>query len=149
MHERSKKSIRKRAIIGFDHGPPCRVKKHGPRVSVTTKTSAFGLGFCLLSPSGHVFHTSLETMIKSYIIKWLRGLLARNCSGCLWRRDVWSYNSRCQAVACVTMESACQPPSWCQCRYGSLWLCLNLRLIHPKNTLICLWWLMIPHKLFW
>ena len=32
---------------------PC--EKHGPRASVTTKTSAFGLGFCLLSPSGHVF----------------------------------------------------------------------------------------------
>ena len=26
----------------------------------------FGLGFCLLSPSGHVFHTAWETMIKSY-----------------------------------------------------------------------------------
>ena len=31
-----------------------------------TKTSAFGLGFCLLSPSGHVFHTAWETMIESY-----------------------------------------------------------------------------------
>ena len=36
------------------------------RASVTTKTSAFGLGFCLLSPSGHVFHTARETLIKSY-----------------------------------------------------------------------------------
>ena len=43
---------------------PC--EKHGPRASVTTKTSAFGLGLCLLSPSGHVFHTTRETMIKSY-----------------------------------------------------------------------------------
>ena len=43
---------------------PCG--KHGLRASVTTKTSAFGLGFCLLSPSGHVFHTARETMIKSY-----------------------------------------------------------------------------------
>ena len=43
---------------------PC--EKHGPRASVTTKTSAFGLGFCLLSPSGHVFHMAWETMIKSY-----------------------------------------------------------------------------------
>ena len=43
---------------------PC--EKHGPRASITTKTSAFGLGFCLLSPSGHVFHTAWETMIKSY-----------------------------------------------------------------------------------
>ena len=47
---------------------PC--EKHGPRASVTTKTSAFGLGFCLLSPSGHVFHTAWETMIKSYIRAW-------------------------------------------------------------------------------
>ena len=31
---------------------PC--EKHGPRASVTTKTSAFGLGFCLLSPSHDV-----------------------------------------------------------------------------------------------
>ena len=46
---------------------PC--EKDGPRASVTTKTSAFGLGFCLLSPSGHVFHTAWETMIKSYNIK--------------------------------------------------------------------------------
>ena len=33
---------------------PC--EKHGPRASVTTKTSAFGLGFCLRSPSGHFSH---------------------------------------------------------------------------------------------
>ena len=45
---------------------PC--EKHGPRASVTTKTPALGLGFCLLSPSGHVFHTARETMIKSYNI---------------------------------------------------------------------------------
>ena len=43
---------------------PC--EKHGPRASVTAKNSAFGLGFCLRSPSGHVFHTAGETMIKSY-----------------------------------------------------------------------------------
>ena len=48
---------------------PC--EKHGPRASVTTKTSAFGLGFCLLSPSGHVFHTAWETMIKSYNMLWV------------------------------------------------------------------------------
>ena len=45
---------------------PMLCEKHGPRVSVTTKTLAFGLGFCLLRPSGHVFHTAWETMIKSY-----------------------------------------------------------------------------------
>ena len=47
---------------------PMQCEKHGPRASVTTKTWAFGLGFCLLSPSGYVFHTTWETMIKSYII---------------------------------------------------------------------------------
>ena len=47
-------------------------EKHGPRASVTTKTSAFGLGFCLLSPSGHVFHTAWETMIKSYTNNWIK-----------------------------------------------------------------------------
>ena len=41
-------------------------EKHGPWASVSTKTSAFGLGFCPLSPSGHVFHTTWETMIKTY-----------------------------------------------------------------------------------
>ena len=30
------------------------------------KTMAEGLDFCLLSPSGHVFHTAWDTMIKSY-----------------------------------------------------------------------------------
>ena len=45
---------------------PC--EKHGPRASVTTKTSAFGLGLCLLRPLGHVFYTAWETMIKSYNI---------------------------------------------------------------------------------
>ena len=44
-----------------------------------------------------------------------------------------SYNSRRQAVASVTMESSCQPPSSRQCRYGSLWLHLNLQLRPPKT----------------
>ena len=51
---------------------PC--EKHGPRASVTTKTSAFGLGFCLLSSSGYVFHMAWETMIKSYIIPFAHWL---------------------------------------------------------------------------
>ena len=42
---------------------PC--EKHDPWASVMTKTSAFDLGFGLLSLSGHVFHTAWETMIKS------------------------------------------------------------------------------------
>ena len=47
---------------------PMLCVKHGPRASITTQTSALGLGFCLLSPSGHVFHSAWETMIKSYSI---------------------------------------------------------------------------------
>ena len=43
-------------------------------------------------------------------------------------------NTRLQAIAWVTMESACQPPSWCQCRYRSLWICLNLCVIHLKQS---------------
>ena len=58
-------------------------------------------------------------------------------SCCPWWREAYSYNSRHQAVACVTMASACQPPSWHQIWYVSLWLCLNLRFIQKKkNNLI-------------
>ena len=40
------------------------------------------------------------------------------------------------------------PPSWRQYRYGSLWLCLNLGLIPPKNNLIYVygdWWFHINY----
>ena len=43
---------------------PMSYEKHGPLASVTTKTSAEFL--LLLRPEGHVFHTTWETMIKSY-----------------------------------------------------------------------------------
>ena len=47
-----------RAITEFNHGRvPC--EKHGPWASITTNTAAFGLGFCLLNPSGHVFHAAI------------------------------------------------------------------------------------------
>ena len=36
-------------------GSPMLCGKHSPRASVTTKTSALGLGFCLLSPLGPCF----------------------------------------------------------------------------------------------
>ena len=49
---------------------------------------------------------------------------------------------------CVTLESLYQPPSWYQSQYGSVWLCLTLRLIFPKKH-ACLWWLMILCALFW
>ena len=44
-------------------------------------------------------------------------------------------NSHRQAVACITVDNACQPPSWRQCRYGWLWLCLHLRLRLLENNL--------------
>ena len=44
----------------------------------------------------------------------LQCIQCKLCSGCLWRRDLLSYNSRHQAVACMTMESAYQLPSWHQ-----------------------------------
>ena len=46
----------------------------------------------------------------------------------------WIFGAKRQAVACVTMENACQPPSWRQCRCDSLWLYLNQRLI-PQKTI--------------
>ena len=66
---------------------PMACETHGTRASVTTKTSAFGLGFCLLSPSGHVFHTAWETMIKSYnkALSWLLRTLTF--------RIIWIYQS--------------------------------------------------------
>ena len=77
---------------------PC--EKHGPRASVTTKTSAFGLGFCLLNPSGHVFHTAWETMIKSYNISQtysdftmlILGPTPINCLEWWPYQDPWPYN---------------------------------------------------------
>ena len=39
------------------------------------------------------------------IITWRCGCVARNCSGCPWRREILSYNSRCQAVAWFPMEN--------------------------------------------
>ena len=63
------------AIIGFDHGLPCRVKnmaigpqceKHGPRDSVDKNWGRRPRFLSLLRPEGHVFHTAWETMIKSY-----------------------------------------------------------------------------------
>ena len=60
-------------------------------------------------------------MVLSTITK-RRGCLVRHCRVCPWRRDVWNYNTRRQAVACVTMESACQSPPWDQYRSVSWWL---------------------------
>ena len=68
MNETRKKINQRTCYNRIWSWSPMPCEKHGPRASVTTKTSAFGLGFCLLSPSGHVFHTAWETMIKSYNI---------------------------------------------------------------------------------
>ena len=66
-----KKLIREPAIIGFDHGLPCRVKNmaRGTQYTKIGFCRYWGLGFCLLSPTGHVFHTARETMIQS-IVAW-------------------------------------------------------------------------------
>ena len=69
-------SIGECAIIGFDHGFPCRVKTWSSGLS-NDKNLGFGLSFCLLSPSGHGFYTARETMIKSYSIYHLT-LLSSN-----------------------------------------------------------------------
>ena len=66
MHKTRKKIYLRACYNRIWSWSPMPCEKHGPRASVTTKTSAFGLGFCLLSPSGHVFHTARETMMKSY-----------------------------------------------------------------------------------
>ena len=128
---------------------PC--EKHGPRASVTTKTSAFGLGFCLLSPSGHVFHTAWETMIKSYIT-WLafqKGfrevvnslMVCLCCPMCSpwcrcpkYGRDVVSY---CYLCLC----NLCRPP--CSTSIGvGLSVCSVAYLVlsvHFKGSCVCFW----------
>ena len=52
------------AMTNFDQGPLCRAKN-----------IALSLGICLMSPSGHDFHTAWKIMIKSYIRRqYLEGL---------------------------------------------------------------------------
>ena len=44
------------------------------------------------------------------------------------------------------MEIACQPPSWSQYWYDSLWLCLNSHPILPTTNLLCVygnWWFLV------
>ena len=83
MNKSSKKINQRACYNRISSWSPVPCEKPGPRASVTTITSAFGLGFCLLSPSGHVFHTARETMIKFYIIAlwgWVsRGVLPVTC----------------------------------------------------------------------
>ena len=58
-----------RAIIGFNHGLPWCVKYMALGPPVATKPSGFAVGFCGdQRPSCHVFHTSRQAMIKTYII---------------------------------------------------------------------------------
>ena len=96
---------------------PC--EKHGPRASVTTKTSAFGLGFCLLSPSGHVFHTAWETMIKSYNMfaddlkaHESRASVAMTLSKLSWNILAWTapshYLNQCWNIFNLTLRNKLQ-----------------------------------------
>ena len=56
-----------RAVIGFDHGLPWCVKYRALEPPVATKPSDFTIAFCAdRKPSGHVFHTSRQAMIKTY-----------------------------------------------------------------------------------
>ena len=56
-----------RAIISFNHGLPWCVKYMALGPPVATKPSGFAVGFCGdRRPSGHVFHTSRQAMIKTY-----------------------------------------------------------------------------------
>ena len=65
-----------RAIIGFNHGLPWCVKYMALGPPVATKPSGFAVGFCGdRRPSCHVFHTSRQAMIKTYIISFLIKLL--------------------------------------------------------------------------
>ena len=112
------------AIIGFNHGLPCYVKNMALGAQSRQKPRPTASVFVYLSPLGHVFNIAWQAMIKTY------------------------NNSRRQAVACVTMGSACHPPSWRQCRYSLLWLCLNPQLIHPKNNILYVygdWWFHINY----
>ena len=62
-----------RAIIRSNHGLPWCVKYMALGPSVATKPSGFAVGFSgARSPSCHVFHTSRQAMIKTYIKHWVR-----------------------------------------------------------------------------
>ena len=54
------------------------------RVSATTPLSACSASYGSTKDAA----ASLVDWWMSGIITWLRGFLVRNCSGCLWRRDV-------------------------------------------------------------
>ena len=89
---------------------PMLCEKHGPRAAVTTKTLAFGLGFCLLSPSGHVFHTTWESMIKSYNKQWPPFCENPVCHVALaskWKLPRWTLYSwyKCSLQVDTTIES--------------------------------------------
>ena len=93
---------------------PC--EKHDPRASVTTITSAFGLGFCLLSPSGHVFHTAWEPMIKSYSIDWLASQII----------DINSFQTQAHPINLIDY-AACV-----ECKCSKTNACKSLTRQHPN-----------------
>ena len=53
-------------VVGFEHGLPYRVKKHGLRDSVDKNRGRRPMCLSLPRPEGHAFHTAWQTMIKSY-----------------------------------------------------------------------------------
>ena len=69
------KTRRNRSVsVLFVHGLPCRVtnKAIGPQKWLNPRPT--DSVFCLLSSSDHIFHTTCETMIKSYIRCLLDGV---------------------------------------------------------------------------
>ena len=56
--------------------------------------------------------------------------------------------SSCKQSRVSPWRACGQRPSWHQCRYGSLWLCLKPRLIFPKQTRPCMF-MVVLRKSFW
>ena len=114
---------------------PC--EKHGSWASVTTKTEAEGRGFCLLSPSGHVFHTARQTMIKSdnacssslTQFATCRQTAARQCKDVCWNKlDPINGAARQRSALC---KSGLNVPSVITYSMNStLW---NVWTYHQKN----------------
>ena len=64
--EKSFKSSREHAIIGFNHGLPCYVKTMAIGPQSRQKPRPTASTFVCLSPSGHVFNIAWQAMIKTY-----------------------------------------------------------------------------------
>ena len=107
---------------------PC--EKHGPRASVTTKTSAFGLGFCLLSPLGHLFHTAWETMIKSY------NTVRLPLNGGRLQAKLHFLDENCFALIQVWPKSISNGPNDCESAWIWISVCLDNDMVLNRQQVI-------------